>query len=71
MQQIADRYLNEIQVSELTGIALGTLRNHRFLDRGIPYVKIGRSVRYALPDIINFMERHKVHPFGSNEGRCV
>ena len=53
-------YLNEKQVKEITGRALSTLRNDRFNKRGIPYVKIGRSVRYSLEDLINFMEKRKV-----------
>lgn len=53
-------YLNESQVAKMTGIALQTLRNHRFLNKGIRYIKIGRSVRYELQDVIDFMEAHKV-----------
>jgi len=54
------QYLNEVQVAEVTGRALSTLRNDRFNRRGIPYVKIGRSVRYNLQDVVQFMEMHKI-----------
>lgn len=54
------RYLNEVQVSEMTGRALSTLRNERFNRCGIPYIKIGRSVRYSLQDVIEFMESRKI-----------
>lgn len=54
------RYLNEKQVSGITGRALQTLRNDRFNGRGIPYTKFSRSVRYSLADIIQFMEARKV-----------
>ena len=54
------RYLNEIQVAEMTGRALSTLRNERFSRCGIPYIKIGRSVRYSLQDVVQFMEAHKI-----------
>lgn len=54
------RYLNEVQVSEMTGRALSTLRNERARNEGIPYIKIGRSVRYDLGDVIRFMEAHKI-----------
>ncbi|MEN6486351.1 MAG: helix-turn-helix domain-containing protein [Syntrophobacteraceae bacterium] len=56
------KYLNEKQVAELTGFAVQTLRNDRFLGRRIPYLKIGKSVRYDLNDVVEFMERHKVKP---------
>ena len=54
------KYLNEVQVAEITGRALSTLRNERFCRRGIPYVKIGRSVRYSLEDVIRYMDSHKI-----------
>jgi len=54
------RYLTERQVSEITGRALSTLRNDRMHGRGLPYVKMGRSVRYDLDDVRRFMESRKV-----------
>lgn len=55
------KYLNEKQVSEMTGLALPTLRNDRFLGQRIPYIKIGRAVRYNENDVIAFMEFHRVN----------
>jgi predicted DNA-binding transcriptional regulator AlpA len=57
-----NQYLNERQVSEITGRALSTLRNERSKRIGIPYYKIGRSVRYNFQDVIKFMESHKIIP---------
>ena len=54
------QYITEQQVSEITGMALSTLRNNRSKGQGIPYTKIGRSVRYDLDDVIKFMEAHKI-----------
>ena len=56
------QYVNEKKVSEITGRALPTLRNDRHTRRGIPYCKIGRSVRYALSDVIFYMESRKIVP---------
>jgi len=56
------KYVDERKVSEITGRALPTLRNDRHNRRGIPYCKVGRSVRYALSDIINYMESRKIIP---------
>ena len=54
------QYLNEQQVSDITGRALSTLRNERSKGIGIPYSKIGRSVRYNIKDVIEFMESRKI-----------
>jgi hypothetical protein len=57
------QYLTETEVSHMTRRALSTLRNDRFKRRGIPYHKIGvsgRSVRYKLADVINFMEAGRI-----------
>jgi len=55
------RYLTEKQVSEMTGFALSTLRNHRFKRQGIPYLKIGkRTVRYLLDDVLAYMESRRI-----------
>ena len=52
--------IKEKMVSELTGMSLETLRNHRWLGKGIPYIKIGRSVRYLESDVQNFLDQLKV-----------
>ena len=54
------QYLDEKKVAEITGRALSTLRNERSKGEGISYIKIGRSVRYDLQDVIEFMEAHKI-----------
>ena len=54
------KYLDEREVSRITGRALPTLRNDRHRGQGIPYSKIGRSVRYSLSDVITFMESRKI-----------
>ena len=43
--EIKTKYLTEKEVAEITGISLSTLRNERSLGQGMPYVKLGRSVR--------------------------
>ena len=54
------QYLNEKQVARITGSALPSLRNDRCQRKGIPYCKVGRSVRYRMDDVIRFMESHKI-----------
>ena len=36
-------YLNEKEVAAITGRALSTLRNERFMRRGIPYAVVGND----------------------------
>ena len=56
------RFINENEVSGITGLSVQTLRNWRFQGKGIPYVKAGRSVRYQYQDVITYMEERIVTP---------
>ena len=56
MQQLID----ERKLSEMTGRSLQTLRNERCLGRGLPYFKIGRSVRYSIDDLEHFLNSHRI-----------
>ena len=58
--KVPAKYFNEVQVAGFTGRALSTLRNERARNEGIPYIKVGRSVRYDLQDVIEFMDSHRV-----------
>ena len=60
-----NRYLNEHEVSDLTGIKVGTLRNWRSKGFGPRYLKIRHLVRYSLTDVQDFMESHKIRTFDS------
>ncbi|GEM_PF-454308 len=57
-----DRYLTTAEVVQITGRAYQTWANERFNGLGVPYYKVGRSIRYKLSDIISFMEKHRVDP---------
>jgi predicted DNA-binding transcriptional regulator AlpA len=61
------RYLKETEVSRVTGLALSTLRNDRARAgrRQIPYLKVGRSVRYLESDVVAFMEKHRIQRTGN------
>lgn len=47
--------VDERGCSALTGISIPTLQRHRVTGEGIPFVKIGRMVRYRRADIEAFM----------------
>ena len=53
-------YLNEEEVAAITGKAVSSLRNDRFLRRGIKYLKDGKRVMYRTPDVFNHMERQYI-----------
>ena len=55
-----EQYVNEYRVSEVITRAVQTLRNDRHKGRGIPYIKVGKSVRYAMSDVIKFMDSRKI-----------
>ncbi len=60
-----DRYLTEREVSDITGVSLSTLRSNRSSHKGMPYIKVGRSIRYKLLDVITYMDEHRIKIQGS------
>jgi predicted DNA-binding transcriptional regulator AlpA len=65
-EQYSEIWLTEKQVSILIGLSLSTLQKNRHKRKGIKYTKIGRSVRYALSDVIEYMNSHKIEFVISN-----
>lgn len=45
---------SEAQLAVRWSISTKTLRNRRVTGGGVAFIKIGRSVRYRLRDVINF-----------------
>ena len=62
------KYINEKELSAMTGRALQTLRNDRFNGRGFPYIKLGKSVRYDQEVAIAIMEQSTVETSSFNNG---
>jgi hypothetical protein len=62
MNAVTERWLPPLQVKEITGKELQTLANERYRGVGIPYYKVGRSVRYKLSDVLSYMEQHRIDP---------
>lgn len=57
---IKQQFLTEKETANLTARSLSTLRNERSKGVGLPYHKIGRSIRYKLGDVMEWMEARKV-----------
>ncbi|OPX33825.1 MAG: hypothetical protein B1H12_11215 [Desulfobacteraceae bacterium 4484_190.2] len=60
-----NKLLTEQEVAELTGLSLSTLRMNRSKGKGIPYLKIGKCVRYNMEDLKNYLESKKIIPAGN------
>jgi len=58
--------INEKKLSEITGLAVQTLRNARHLRRGIPYIRLGSgnraAIRYDMADVELFLRNHRIDP---------
>ena len=55
-------YLTDKEVAEMTTISVAKLRSDRMQRKGIPYLKIGRCVRYKNTDVINYMQSIRIDP---------
>jgi len=54
--------VNEHKASRMLSKSVQSLRNERFLKKGCPYVKLGRSVRYLVSDLINYLDQNRIDP---------
>jgi predicted DNA-binding transcriptional regulator AlpA len=67
---MTEEYLTETEVSKWYGKALSTLRNDRYMNRGFPYVKMGRSVFYRKSDIEDYLLRCTIYTVDS-ANKCI
>ena len=54
--------VDEHQAAAIMKKSVHSLRNERFLGKGCPYVKDGRSVRYLLGDISTHLHKNRIVP---------
>jgi len=52
--------LDESETAAILKCSLAKMRSDRFYRRGLPYVKLGRNVRYRLEDIQTYVDSHVV-----------
>ena len=57
---ISRRLLTAEDVAEWTGLSLDTLAQWRSQGRGIPYLKMGRAVRYDPTDVQEYLRGCRV-----------
>jgi len=60
MKDFNSRKLLPEEVAEITGLSAETLAQWRSQKRGIPYLKIGRAVRYDPADVQAYLEGCRV-----------
>ena len=64
------KLLNQKEVASIIRKSEAWLERQRWLGEGIPYLKIGRSVRYQEDDILSFLEEQpkiQTYPGGNND----
>ena len=66
-----DALLTTKEVANMTGLSRETLAQWRSQRRGIPYLKIGRSVRYAVADVQAYLEGCRVSVSVPKERRQI
>jgi hypothetical protein len=54
--------IDEYEAAKILRKSVQTLRNDRHLRKGPPYIKLGRSVRYLIDDLLDYMEAHRIDP---------
>ena len=53
---MVEQLLNETDVSRLTGRAVSTLQKDRCVGTGMPFIRLGRLVRYRQTDVAAYLE---------------
>jgi len=66
---ISRRLLTAEDVAEWTGLSLDTLAQWRSQARGIPYLKMGRAVRYDPSDVQEYLRGCRVSVSDTQERR--
>ena len=60
MSKLEKAFLTEREVAELGIRSRQALRNDRWLGRGLPFYRVGRSVRYLKKDVAAYLKRNRV-----------
>lgn len=56
----SSKFVDEKKVSQLTGIALSTLRQDRFHRRRLPFYKFGGRVLYKLDEVLAYLNNCRI-----------
>ncbi len=56
------RVVNEKVAAEMLDKNVQSLRNDRHLQKGVSYIKMGRSVRYLISDLEEYLLSNRIVP---------
>lgn len=59
---LPNRLMTDVEVAKIKNCSVQTLRNDRHLRRGLPYIKSGRSIRYAPADVAAYILAGRIDP---------
>jgi len=59
---VTDNLLSEKDLADYMGVSVWKLRKDRERNRGIPFFKISRTVRYSMDDVNIFLDNNKKTP---------
>ena len=59
---VENQVVDERKAAEILGRAIQTLRNDRHLRKGPAYIKMGRSIRYQVSDLLDYIEKNRIDP---------
>lgn len=54
--------LTDVEVADILNMSVQTLRNWRNQGRGLPYIRLGSSIRYQVADVLDELENRKIYP---------
>ena len=51
--------ITENQLADFMQVSIWKIRKDRAFDRGVPFIKISRTVRYSMDDVKSFLDQNK------------
>ncbi len=64
-----DVFLTEYDLAVRWKVSAKKLQADRWHEKGVPFLKIGRAVRYRLAEVISYEERHTVYDLARRRQR--
>ena len=55
-------FITEQEAAAILSKAVQSMRNERHQGRGLPYYKVGRSVRYFKPEVYQQIRANRIEP---------
>jgi len=66
-----EKLMAEGQVATILGMSISWLQHQRLYGDGIPYIKVGRSVRYSPEAVLDYLKRQSRSGTSAQEARNV